>query len=79
MSQELVDLTLHISKERASADNKITSYQCILRYTDLFVYASYDFRPLQRLISVWDFIGTSFAYSIRISDHSIVPLWAHLD
>ena len=65
------------------AYDKIMSYQCILRYTDLFVYVSLDLRPrsrpLQRLVSIWDFMGTSFAYNIGKSDQSIVPLWAHID
>ena len=60
------------------ADNKITSYQCMFRYTDLVVCVRHDFRPrfrpLRRLVSVWDFMGTSFACSIGISDHLIVPL-----
>ena len=65
------------------ANYKIMSYYCILRYTDLFLCIRKDFRPrfrpLQRLVSVWDFMGTSFAFSIGIPDNSIVPLWAHLD
>ena len=56
-------------------DNKITSYQCMLRYTDFVVCVREDFRPrfrpLRRLVSVWYFMGTSFACIIGILDHSI--------